>query len=297
MKIRSMTGFARARRTSAAGEATVTIKSVNHRALDTHLHMGQELEMLEPEVRRMVRESVSRGHVNVRISFTAAHAASGAGLNRPLFEAYLAAVKTAAEEYGAAAEPDFHSALQIPGMMAPPRDTDTAEETAQLVRETLAEALLRFNEFREREGAALGVLMRECGERVERRAVEIEQHRGDVMPWLRQRLEERLGELLANTNLEPQRLAQEAALLADRSDIAEETGRLRVHARELLEMLNGGGEVGKKLDFLLQEMNRETNTILSKTSGAGELGLRISSLGLENKTDIERIREQALNIE
>jgi uncharacterized protein (TIGR00255 family) len=292
-----MTGFARARRASAAGEATVTIKSVNHRALDTHLHLGPELEMIEPEVRRMVREAASRGHVNVRISFTPAHAASGAGLNRPLFEAYLAALRTAAEEYGAPAAPDFHAALQIPGMMAPPRDTDTAEETAALVRETLAEALQAFNAFREREGAALVALMRECGERIERRAAEIEARREEVMPWLRKRLEERLGELLANVNIEPQRLAQETAILADRSDIAEETGRLRVHAKELLDLLGKGGEIGKKLDFLLQEMNRETNTILSKTSGAGELGLRITALGLENKTDIERIREQALNIE
>lgn len=297
MKIRSMTGFARARHTSPAGEAVVTIKSVNHRSLDMHLYLGQELEMLEPEVRRMVREAASRGHVNVRVSFTAAHAASGAGLNRPLFEAYLAAARTAAEEYGAAAQPDFHAALQIPGMMAPPRDTDTAEETAELVRETLGAALEAFNAFREREGAALAALMRDCGERIERRAIEIEARREEVMPWLRKRLEERLGELLTNTNLEPQRLAQEAAILADRSDIAEETGRLRVHSRELLQLIECGGEIGKKLDFLLQEMNRETNTILSKTSGAGELGLMITSLALETKTDIERIREQALNIE
>lgn len=292
-----MTGFARARRAGTAGEVTITIKSVNHRSLDTHLHMGQELEMLEPVVRRMVREVASRGHVNVRISFAAAHAASGAGLNRPLFEAYLAAVKTAAEEYGTPAQPDFHAALQIPSMMAPPRDTDTSEDTAQLVTQTLAEALTAFNEFREREGAGLLGLMRECAERIEQRAIEIESCREDVTPWLRRRLEERLGDLLANTGLDPQRLAQEAAILADRSDIAEETGRLRVHARELLSMLGNGGEIGKKLDFLLQEMNRETNTILSKTSGAGELGLRITALGLENKTDIERIREQALNIE
>lgn len=297
MNIRSMTGFARARRTSPAGEATVTIKSVNHRTLDTHLHLGQELETLEPQIRAMVRAAAARGHVNVRIGFTPAHAAAGAGLNRPLFEAYLAAVQAAATEYGAAAAPDFHAALLIPGMMAPPRDTDTSEETATLVLETLAEALEQYNQFREREGAALVQLMRECGERIDRRAVEIEACREDVMPWLRRRLEERLGDLIANTGIEPQRLAQEAALLADKSDIAEETGRLRVHSRELLALFDKGGEIGKKLDFLLQEMNRETNTILSKTSGAGELGLRITALGLENKTDIERIREQALNIE
>ncbi len=111
------------------------------------------------------------------------------------------------------------------------------------------------------------------------------------------RLNERLAELLDGVGLEPQRLAQEAAVLADRSDITEELGRLQVHSRELDALLNGGGELGKKLDFLMQEMNRETNTILSKTSGVGELGLKISALALEAKANIERIREQALNLE
>ena len=97
--------------------------------------------------------------------------------------------------------------------------------------------------------------------------------------------------------MEPQRLAQEAALLADRSDITEETGRLQVHSRELDALLDRGGELGKKLDFLMQEMNRETNTILSKTSGVGELGLKITAFGLEIKANIERIREQVLNLE
>jgi uncharacterized protein (TIGR00255 family) len=106
-----------------------------------------------------------------------------------------------------------------------------------------------------------------------------------------------MNELLANSAMDPQRIAQEAALLADRSDIGEEISRLQIHSRQLDEILNSGGEVGKKLDFLLQEMNRETNTVLSKTSGIGELGLRLTDLALAAKGAIEKIREQALNLE
>ena len=104
-------------------------------------------------------------------------------------------------------------------------------------------------------------------------------------------------QLLGNTMIDPQRLAQEAALLADRGDIGEEISRLQIHSRQLDEILNSGGEVGKRLDFLLQELNRETNTILSKTSGLGDLGLRITELALASKAAIEKIREQALNLE
>jgi uncharacterized protein (TIGR00255 family) len=125
----------------------------------------------------------------------------------------------------------------------------------------------------------------------------MEELRAGVLPALRARLEERLAELLKGTGLEPQRLAQEAALLADRSDIAEEIARLKVHATELDQMLQSGGEVGKKLDFMLQEMNRETTTVLSKTSGLGEIGLKLTDAALDAKSQIEKIREQALNLE
>ena len=139
--------------------------------------------------------------------------------------------------------------------------------------------------------------MQEANVKVRAAAGEIAQLRDQVLPYMRQRLEDRLTELLAKNLPNPDRLAQEAAVLADRSDIAEEIGRLTVHAAELDQMLSSGVEIGKKLDFLLQEMNRETNTILSKTSGAGEIGLRVTGLGLDAKTNIERIREQGLNIE
>jgi uncharacterized protein (TIGR00255 family) len=126
---------------------------------------------------------------------------------------------------------------------------------------------------------------------------EFEELRIRALPALQNRLNERLRELLRGIGIDPQRLAQEAAMLADRSDIGEEIARLKIHSKQLDALLDSGGEVGKKLDFLLQEMNRETNTILSKTTGIGDLGLRITDLALAAKADIEKIREQALNLE
>ena len=297
MNVRSMTGFARVRRSGDLGEVTVTVKSVNHRALDVHLHVPFELEALEPSIRQAVRKSVSRGHVDVRVSYAPLHNTSGHALNRPLFEAYLEALRVSASDYGVEGTVDLNSALRIPGMLSPPRDEDAPAELETLVTDAVEEALKGFNQFREREGAGIASLMKDCCAAIESGAGQIASLREEVMPWLRSRLEERLAELLVNTSIDPQRLAQEAALLADRSDIAEEIGRLRVHATELHALLDKGGEAGKKLDFLLQEMNRETNTILSKTSGAGELGLKITALGLDAKSNVERIREQALNVE
>lgn len=297
MSVRSMTGYARVRRTGEAGEVVVAVKSVNHRGFDLHLHLPMDLEALEPQVRQKVRESVGRGHIDLRMAFIPTRKAEGQGLNRPLFEAYLDAVRIAGEEFGIVGTPDLAVALRIPGMLTPPREDEVAPEVEALAAEAVTEALTLFNQFREREGAATANLMNQCCERLIELAGEMEALRAEALPVFRSRLDERLKELLGGASLEPQRLAQEAALLADRSDIAEETGRLQVHAKELEHLLSRGGEIGKKLDFLLQEMNRESNTILSKTSNAGEMGLRLTALGLEAKTNIERIREQALNVE
>lgn len=298
MSLRSMTGFARVRKTNELGEITSTVKSVNHRALDLHTHIPGELEQFEPLLRGVVKKYVSRGHVDVRISFAPAHATAAAALNRPLFEAYLTALKEAESAYQVVAQPDVHKALRIPGMLAQPTgEEDAPAELEQLVTSALEESLTALNVFREREGAEIRQLLKTHNADIRRDAVEIEKLRAPAVEHFRARLEERLAELLKGVSMDPQRLAQEAAVLADRSDITEELGRLQVHSRELDVLLDKGGELGKKLDFLMQEMNRETNTILSKTSGVGELGLKITALGLEAKANIERIREQVLNLE
>jgi uncharacterized protein (TIGR00255 family) len=294
--LRSMTGFARVRTLTEHGEMICTLKSVNHRSLDVHMHLPADLDSYENAVRNTVKQRVSRGHVDVRISWHRAGGANLLALNKPLLEAWLAAYREAAALHGLLGEPDLNAAFRIPGMLS---ETDSEPDPALEAHliDTVLEALSAFNLSREKEGAALAVVIREANARIAASAGDLLGLRATALPVLQERLQERLGNLLIVANIDPQRLVQEAAILADRSDITEEIHRLAIHSRDLNDLLAKGGEIGKKLDFLMQEMGRETNTILSKTSGAGELGLRITDLGIAVKAEIERIREQSLNIE
>ncbi len=275
-----------------------TARSVNHRGLDLHVFVTEELEPFEPALRAAAKRHVKRGHLSLRVKFMPAHAAAGAALNRPLFEAYLKAVEEARRDYGVEGEPRLDTALRIPGMlMQTAEDVETPEGLEALVVETAEQALAALDEFRAREGAELGRIIRGLNAAVLRDVEAVEACRLPAMEHYHARLEQRLKELVQGMDVDPQRVAQEAAILADKTDIAEEVGRLKVHARELDAMLEAGGETGKKLDFLMQEMSRETNTILSKTGSSGEFGLRVTSLALEIKANIERIREQALKLE
>lgn len=295
--IRSMTGFARVQQSTPQGEITVSLKSVNHRGLDLHFHLPPEFDPFEAPVRAAIKRGILRGHIDIRCSWTAPGTASTGGLNVPLFRAYLAAFRQAAAEEGLTAEPDLNGIFQHPGMFGAAADSEPNPALEGLIVSTLEQAVEALNGFRAREGAELASVIRQQNRVIQKSAAEIEKIRSQAVPAFQARLQERLRELLANSPVDPQRLAQEAALLADRSDIAEEIARLKIHSKQLDEILDAGGEVGKKLDFLLQEMNRESNTILSKTGGIGELGLRITELALESKSCIEKIREQALNLE
>jgi uncharacterized protein (TIGR00255 family) len=295
--IRSMTGFARVQTSTEHGDIVVSLKSVNHRGLDLHFHLGPELDGLENAMRSVIKRSVLRGHIDVRCS--AARAANGSsGLNLPLLRSYLAAFRKAAAEEGIDnAHPDLNRILQLPGMFGAASDGEPDPTSESIILAAIEEAAEKLNQFRAREGAELAAFIREQNSAILKSAGEMAQIREKAVPAFHKRLLEKLQELLGNSGLDPQRLAQEAALLADRSDIGEEISRLQIHSRQLDEILNSGGEVGKRLDFLLQELNRETNTILSKTSGIGDLGLRITELALASKASIEKIREQALNLE
>ncbi len=273
-----------------------TLKSVNHRSLDVHLHLPADLDAFANTVRNTVKQKVSRGHVDVRISWIPASSTGLLALNRPLFESWLAAFRDAKERYQLASEPDINVAFRLPGMLSE-GDADPDSALEGLLVSVLNEALDVFNESRAKEGAGLAAVIREANAKIAASAAELSKLRDKVLPVLQERLQERLAALLGGVGLEPQRLAQEAAILADRSDVTEEIHRLAIHSRDLSDLLHKGGEIGKKLDFLMQEMGRETNTILSKTNGAGELGLRVTELGIGVKSEIERIREQSLNIE
>jgi uncharacterized protein (TIGR00255 family) len=296
--VRSMTGFARVQKTTAEGELVVILKSLNHRGLDLHFHGGSEFDSLENAMRAAIKKSVIRGHLDVRISIVRPIQNGATGLNQAMLKSYLAAFRKAAEDNAlAGATPDLNAAFRIPGMFGSPGIEEANPKIEKVLIEAVEDALKHLNQFRSREGGELADLIRKHNKEIAKHGAQIEEIRSRAIPLFQQRLGERLKELLRNTTVEPQRLTQEAALLADRSDIGEEVQRLKIHSRQLDEILDKGGEVGKKLDFLLQEMNRETNTILSKTNGIGELGLRITELALATKSEIEKIREQALNLE
>ena len=294
--VRSMTGFAQVRRATASGELTLSLRGVNHRGLDLHFHLPSELMIFENGIRAAVKRAVARGHVEVRGTLQRAETGQNVPYNRAAVARYVAAFRQSASEHGLHQEPDLNAALSQAGVWQQTEErVDQAIEPEVL---TAAEdCIAAFNAQREREGGLLAEeLLRET-QQIESAAAEIVAIRSGALPLFQQRLRDRLSELLSQSTISESRLAEEAAILADRSDIQEELTRLGIHTSELCLTLSKGGEIGKRLDFLLQEMNRETNTILSKTSGIGDTGLTVSKRALAIKGHIEKIREQALNIE
>jgi uncharacterized protein (TIGR00255 family) len=296
-----MTGFARVRKSIPEGEMTVSIKSVNHRGLDMHFHMPPEFDAMESELRSLFKQHVARGHLQIHVSFTRPADNTPAPLNRPLLEAYIRAFDEAARQHGLSGTPDLNAALRLPGMLSGPdpqqAEQEAGESVTRAVLEAGVEAAAVFNAAREREGAATAAEIRDRCAAICALVERMKEIRSGAVPAFQNRLREKLSELLRGVAIDPQRLAQEAAILADRSDIAEELLRLSTHTAQVDEMLATGGEVGKRLDFLLQEMNREANTVLSKTGGLGDLGLTITELALGAKAEIDKIREQSLNLE
>jgi uncharacterized protein (TIGR00255 family) len=297
MPIRSMTGFARVSRATLSGELTLSIKTVNHRGLDMHFHMPMEFDAVEPALRKAVRARVLRGHVQLQVFFKRNNAGSGAtAINEPLLRSWLESFRDAAQRLGIDSQPDLNQALRIPGMMEAAAPAVPSEPVDQEVLTAAAEAIDELDAFRAREGEAIESEIRMRAALLRDLVCRMEDIRSRALPFFQQRLRDRLGEML-DSQIEPARLAMEAAILAERSDISEELVRLKTHADQVDALLSAEGETGKKLDFLLQEMNRETNTVLSKTGGLGETGLTLTDLGLAAKAEIDRIREQALNIE
>ncbi|MGH9609694.1 MAG: YicC/YloC family endoribonuclease, partial [Bryobacteraceae bacterium] len=296
LQIRSMTGYALVRSATSAGELTVSLRSVNHRGLDLHFHQSPELAVHENAIRAILKRHIARGHVEVRLSL-ARKESEAASYNRALLARYVSLFREAVQEFQLETQPDVNALFGLPGVLEAASESESPGNAfeGELLGAVVACAS-ELNAHREREGGELcaGIERELSGiEEDTRQVVDI---RREALAHFHQRLQERLKELIGSTIAEG-RLAEEAALLADRSDVQEELTRLEVHTGEVRRILASGGERGKRLDFLLQEMNRETNTMLSKTSGIGEAGLTITRLGLALKAKIEKIREQALNLE
>jgi uncharacterized protein (TIGR00255 family) len=292
-----MTGFARVRETILGIDVVLSVKSVNHRGLDIHFYMGSEMDPLENGMRSVLKRHLGRGHIDVRVQATRGAATGNLGIDAAKLDGYITAFRQASERYGLAGGPDLNIAFRIPGMLTDTAGIELPDGFEQPFIALLERALEMLNEFRGREGVETARVMLGRNAAIHAATLRMEEFREQAGPSFQNRLRERLTELLGNGNFDPQRIAQEAAMLADRGDIGEEISRLKIHSGQVDDILTNGTEVGKKLDFLLQEMNRETNTILSKTAGLGESGLSITELALAAKSDIEKIREQSLNLE
>jgi uncharacterized protein (TIGR00255 family) len=299
MRVLSMTGFASLSGVLAGGRSlAMMVKSVNHRHLDLQVRLPMGLDALEPGVRRAVKAAVRRGHVELTCVLEKETQSMAIEFNEALVAAHVAAFRRAAERFGVVQEPDLNGILRMPGVLSSsPAVLDVSEMEGPAIR-AVEEMLERFNTAREAEGATLAAELRAGMQRLGALTAEARELRVGVAAAEFTKLKARIAVLLETEAIGEDRLLAEAALLATRSDVEEELVRLRTHIDRFGELLAAGGELGRQLDFLLQEMNREANTLMSKTGGnSGESGLRLTEVGLQMKVELERAREQVQNLE
>jgi len=295
-----MTGFARV--SGRVGDLlswNLSLKSVNHRFLDLHLRMPAGTEPLEMRLRRQLKEKVLRGHLEVTLTVERGQRPS-AHFDRDLLQGYIAAFRSAASETALEQQPDLNAIFRLPGVLT--GETRFSDQEMQALEEDVASQTGRLvetlNHMRGQEGASLALELGATMERLDVAVAQVAQMRQDVQKAYFERIHQRLTGLLnGSAAIDRDRVLQEAAMLAERSDVEEEVTRLRTHIQHFHSLLEAGGEMGKKLDFLLQEMNREANTLLSKTGGVSGNGQRITDLGLGMKSEIEKAREQVQNLE
>lgn len=292
--MKSMTGYGRG---AAAGEhfaVSVDLKTVNNRFLDVHLRLGGELSALEPVIKRQITARLSRGRVDVTINFEKS-SQTAYELNRPLIAGYVDALRDLQKEFNIAGELDINVLARLPGALQPARDA-LGDDVAGGIEKAVAEALDELERMRAQEGESLRREMAERIEKIESLVPVIENAAAGLVDAYRARLQKRIAELLSRNGqlveLDPARLAQEVAYLSDRSDVTEEMARLHSHLAQFRDALNSSGETGKMLDFLLQELNREANTTLSKST---DMTIKEAALGI--KAEVEKIREQVQNVE
>jgi uncharacterized protein (TIGR00255 family) len=298
---RSMTGYAMLRGEYSGWTIRVSVKSVNHRFLDVKLRMAESLEPYELRLRQVLREKIHRGHIEVQFNVERGESAP-VHINKQLLQSYWQAAEELKQRTGAANELDLVALMRLPGViggLAPtlPEEAEEQQAFGKALETHLRMAVEKMDEIRLAEGRHLAVELRERLGKITAHAEEVRGLVASLRPAFARRLQARLKDLLNGAGVDPNRLAQEAAMLAERSDISEELERLRSHLQQFAKLLDGAGELGKKLDFLLQEMHREANTMLSKTPGVESEALAVTGLALEIKSEIEKLREQVQNIE
>jgi len=291
--ILSMTGYGTGSAQKDGASVSVEIKTVNHRFLDLHLRISREYQFLEGEVQQRIRGALDRGRVDVNVTVQNT-VSSVFEINTSLLKGYLDAVEKLRQDFNFQETPDLKTVLGLPGIL---QAKDAVPEQgnaliAELLRAGVQQALEGVLSMRTQEGEALRTDMRRNLAVIEENAGHIRDLSSNAAGEHLRKLRERIEQLIPQAGIDPQRLAQEAALIADKCDISEEIARLKSHIEQFYFLMDAGEKAGKKLDFLLQELQREANTILSKSGN-----LEVSRLAIAIKTDIEKLREQVQNVE
>lgn len=292
--MKSMTGFGRGEVFGENFSVSAEIKTVNNRFLDVNLRLSNELQSLESEIKKLISDRLSRGRVDVNLQYETTSEIAYE-LNRPLISGYLSALKEIQEEYSLSGEPDLNVIARLPNSMQTKKD-DLSEGFTEGVKDAILQALTSLELMRENEGNSLRIDLSALLENISSHLPAIESESENVAEEYLQRLTKRIEKLLSKSDsqieIDQARMAQEVAYLADKSDISEEITRLKIHIEQFQAILKEEEPVGKRLDFLTQELNREANTISSKTQN-----MVVKDAALTIKADIEKIREQIQNVE
>jgi len=298
--IQSMTGFGASRLESRLGVVAVEVKTVNHKYLDPHIRLPVEFQAVEPAVRKKISALLRRGRVDMFVSIDRGHRRVRLDADPDLIAAYVDLVRGLQRQFPISGELTVESISKLPGAISISSEEATAEEEQELVRQVEAAvdaAMDQLLDMRVIEGKALQKDLQSRIDSIRGHLHGIRAGTDVLVDHYRERLRTRLADLAPSVELDSGRLEVEALILADKSDIAEEITRLGSHLEQFEAAMNRGEEAGKRLDFLLQEMNRETTTILSKTSGLNQVGATIGSAAVEIKVEIDKLREQVQNVE
>ena len=291
--VKSMTGYGRCVETVGGREFTVELRSVNNRYLDCTVKLPRALSFAEDIVKQAVKNAISRGKVDVFISMRSEGGSDAkVTLNAPLVEGYLSAMKEMAQRYGVTDDISVSTIARMQDVFTVEREEVDEEQLLKDLMTVVEGAIAGYDAMRAAEGAALEKDLRSRGETILELVSQVEAGSAETVAAYRTRLENKLREVLASTSIDESRILTEAAIFADKVAVDEETVRLRSHLDQMNRMLSSGGAIGRKLDFLLQEMNRESNTIGSKCSD-----VRLARIVVDIKAELEKIREQTQNIE
>ena len=291
--IKSMTGYGRAVETVNGREFTVELRSVNNRYLDCSVKLPRSVSFAEEAVKQAVKQSVSRGKVDVFITIKSENSDdTKITLNTSVLEGYLTAMRQMVDEFGVRDDISVSTVSRLPEVFSVEKPEVDEDQLKADLMSVVDKALTGYDAMRTVEGQALDADLRRRGNTILELVSQVEEGNAQTVVDYRTRLENKLKEVLANTAIDESRILTEAAIFADKVAVDEETVRLRSHLQQMNSMLTAGGAVGRKLDFLLQEMNREANTIGSKCTD-----VKLARIVVDIKAELEKIREQTQNIE